>query len=276
MSERSPAAGLGMTGLLLRLAGLVAAAVLAVGLQASERANGPHDLYGYRLHDSRNSPACDFQWLDLDRRGQALDLVAGRPGADDDDRAAVLALSQPFELFQTRVDSLVVSGNGYLAAAAGFQEDDGSDYSNRCGLPVRADNPRASLDRIFVYHDDLRPRPGAQIRQAHFSTCPRPGTGGGEPCTVIEWDGFERNAPLVSSRPLQMQAVLYHRSHAVVMQYASVDDSAGGQATIGLQGLGGRSARRASCDLPGQIGPRQALCFFDPRHRPEATLPVHP
>lgn len=276
MSGRADSSGQAVTGLLLRLGGLVLAAALAVGLQASELANGPRDTYGYRLHSSQDSMHCGFLWLELDGRGEVLELVPGHPEAAADDRAAVLKLRQPFELFQTQVDSLVVSGNGYMAAASGFSQDDGSDYSNRCGLPVRADNPQASLDRFFVYHDDLRPREGGKVRHAYFERCPRAGTRGAEACTVIEWDGFERNGPLHSSRPLRMQALLYHRTHAVVFQYASVDDSAGGWATIGLQGLGGRSARRVGCDLPGQVGARQAVCFFDPRHRPNAPVQIHP
>ncbi|KAA2285775.1 hypothetical protein [Arenimonas fontis] len=271
MNAPPNSAGNATTGLLLRLIGLVSAAVLAVGLQASELAKGLPGGNGYRLADNDRSTQCGFAWLDLDRQGHELELVAGHPGAAADDRAAMLRLRRPFELFQTRVDRLVVSGNGYLAAASDFAQDDGSDYGNRCGLPARADNARSSLDRIFVYHDDLRPRPGARVRHAFFEDCPRAGVAGSEACTVIEWDGFERNAPLASSRPLRMQAVLYHRSHAIVMQYASVDDSVGGQATIGLQGLGGRSANRASCDVPGRVADGRALCFFDPRYPPDAA-----
>ena len=62
---------------------------------------------------------------------------------------------------------------------------------------------------------------------------------------MVEWSGFERAGPLHSSQPLHAQAVLYHGSHEIALQYASVDDSRGGQATIGLQGFNGRAAREA-------------------------------
>lgn len=261
-------------GLLLRLVGLVLATLLALGLQARERANGPRDLYGYSQFDGPQPGACRFDYIELGADAKELALAPGHPRAAADDLAGVLELERHFEFYQEPREALVVSMNGYLAAARGLHEDDGSDYSNECGLPGRPDNPVAHPDRIYVYHDDLRPRDGAHLRHGHFPHCPRNGEAGAEEaCTVIEWDGFERAGPLASSRPLRMQAVLYHGSHAIVMQYASVDDSGGGQATVGLQGLGGRSARRASCDLPGRIGAGTSLCFFDPRYRQGTVRP---
>lgn len=261
-------------GLLLRLVGLVLATLLALGLQARERANGPRDLYGYSQFDGPQPGACHFDYVELGARARALALAPGHARAAADDQAGVLALAQPFEFYQEPREALVVSMNGYLAAARGLDEDDGSDYSNDCALPARPDNPVARPDRIYVYHDDLRPRAGARLRHAHYRQCPRRGEAGGdEACTVVEWDGFERTGPLASSRPLRMQAVLYHGSHAIVLQYASVDDSGGGQATVGLQGLDGRSARRASCDLPGRVEAGTSLCFFDPRFRQGTVRP---
>lgn len=264
---------LSVNGLLLQLLGLVLATAFALGLQARERANGPRDAYGYSVFDGPQPGACRFDYVDLDDAGRALAMQPGHGGAAADDAAAEIELARPFEFYQQPRKALVVSANGYLALS-GLSQDDGSDYANDCALPVAGDNPRAFPDRIFVYHDDLRPRTGARVRHAFFKRCPRAGeVGADEACTVVEWDGFERNAPLPSSRPLRMQAVLYHGSHAIVMQYASVDDSRGGQATIGLQGLGGRSARRASCDVPDRVGPGQSLCFFDPRHRQGSVAP---
>ena len=258
--------------LLLQLGGLLLAVLVAVGLQARERSQGPRDLYGYSVFDGPQPGACRFDYVDLDPRARALRLVPGHPKAAGDDTAAVVELARPFEFYQHAHKSLVVSANGYLAAAGSLAQDDGSDYSNHCTLPAVGNNPAAAPDRIFVYHDDLRPRTGARVRHAFYPQCPRRGeVGADEACTVVEWDGFERNGPLQSSQPLRMQAVLYHGSHSIVMQYASVDDSRGAQATIGLQGMEGRSARRASCDVPDRVGPGQSLCFFDPRYR-QGTL----
>jgi hypothetical protein len=249
------------------LAALLTAAALAVGLQAHEGVATGADLYRYTPARSGAAADCAYDYVELGAAGQTLRLTA-RPGAEADDGAAVLALQRPFELYQSARSTLVVSGNGYLAAAASLDEDDGSDFSNDCPIPERADNPQASQDRIYVYHDDLRPRRdgGGQVRQAFFERCPRPGAlGTPQPCTVVEWNGFERSGPLLSTQPLRAQAVLYHGSHEVALQYATLDDSRAASATVGLQGLGGRTASAAGCDTLDTVRARTAVCFFDPR-----------
>lgn len=257
------------TALLLKLFGLALAAAIAVGLQASERATDGADLYGYTLVESPLGPTCGYDYVDLGEDAEVLVLQPGHPAAASDDFAAVLPLAEPFELYQLPNEALVVSSNGYLAAAGSLAREDGADFSNDCSLPARADNAAAVQDRVYVYHDDLRPQAGGHIRHAYFPACPRAAASGAEePCTVVEWNRFERATALRSSQPLRAQAVLYHRSHAIALQYASVDDSRAAQATIGLQGLDGRTARVAGCDLPDRVKPRQAVCFFDPRHRP--------
>ena len=250
--------------LLLKLASLVLAAAVAVGLQARELANSP--AYDYALSDSSGDPRCGFDFIDLGPAGRPLAMAPANAAAGDD-RAAVLALAAPFEFYQEPALSLVASDNGYLAVADSLEREDGSDFSNDCGLPVRADNGAASQNRIYLYHDDLRPQAGAVVKQAYFGHCPRTSAmGAPEACTVVEWSGFEREAPLHSSQPLHAQAVLYHDSHEITLQYASVDDSLGGQATVGLQGFEGRAAREAGCNVARQVRPRQAVCFRDPRH----------
>jgi len=256
-------------GLLLKLLGLAAAAAMAVGLQASERASSHADLYGYSLSASLLGGTCGFDYVDLEAAGKKVALVRGHARAAEDDRAAVLSLARPFELYQSPTKALVVSENGYLAVADSLKVDDGSDFSNDCSLPARPDNPSATPNRIYVYHDDLRPRGDSSVRHAFFTSCPRRSAAGApEPCTVVEWNGFERTGPIPSTQPLQAQAVLYHGSHEIALQYASVDDSGAAQATVGLQGFDGRTARQASCNTRGRVAASQAICFHDPRHPP--------
>lgn len=266
------------TALVLKLLGLALAAAVAVGLQASERSSSHADLYGYTVSGSRTDDRCGFEYVELATLGAEVPLVRGHTRAAEDDRAGLVPLAKPFELYQSPVQALVVSENGYLAVADSLKVEDGSDFSNDCGLPARPDNPRASPNRIYVYHDDLRPRPGSSVRQAHFKACPRPAaTGATEACTVVEWNGYERTGPIPSSQPLRAQAVLYHESHEIALQYDSVDDSGAAQATVGLQGFDGRTARQASCNTSGRVAARQAICFHDPRSRPAgsggSTLP---
>jgi len=252
--------------LLFKLLGLALAAAVAVGLQASERASSHADLYGYTVSGSRMGDACGFDYVELAADGTEVVLVRGHARAAEDDRAGVIPLARPFEFYQSPARALVVSENGYLAVADSLKVEDGSDFSNDCSLPARPDNPSASPNRIYVYHDDLRPRPGSSVRQAHFQACPRASaTGAREACTVVEWNGYERTGPIPSSQPLRAQAVLYHDSHEIALQYDSVDDSNAAQATIGLQGFDGRTARQASCNTSGRIAARQAVCFHDPR-----------
>lgn len=259
--------------LLLQLGGLVLAAAIALGLQARERALQSENLYGYTVAASPAGGACGFDYIDLGDAGQPVTLVPGHDRADADDGAAVIPLVQPFEFYQLPVRSLVVSGNGYLAAADSLRAEDGSDFSNDCSLPAQADNPAAVQNRIYVYHDDLRPRAGGVVREAYFAACPRPSAGGSaEACTVVEWDGFERAGPVPSTQPLRAQAVLYHGSHEIALQYSSLDDSRAANATIGLQGFDGRTAREASCNQPRRAASRQAICFFDPRRPPASSL----
>ena len=250
----------------LQLAGLGCSVALAVGLQAHENTDsGASD--GYAATRSGTSPACDYRYIELGSDGRTLSLQP-RPGAEPDDGAATLALARPFPLFGTNHSALVVSANGYLAAAGSLRDEDGSDFGNDCPLPRKADNRAAVQDRIYVYHDDLRPRRdgGGQVRHAFFPSCPRVAASGRrEACTVVEWNGFERSGPLQSTQPLRAQAVLYHGSGASALQFASVDDSGGGSATIGLQGRDARVASTASCNEPEAVRPQQAVCFAGPR-----------
>ena len=147
--------------LLLKLASLVLAAAVAVGLQARELANS--HLYDYALSDSSGDPQCGFDYIDLGPTGRPLAMAPANAAAGDD-RAAVLALAAPFEFYQEPALSLVASDNGYLAVADSLEGEDGSDFSNDCGLPVRADNGAASQNRIYLYHDDLRPQAGAVVK----------------------------------------------------------------------------------------------------------------
>lgn len=271
-----PGKGRSSQPIIATLACLAFAAAFAVGLQARERANNANQLYGYKLLEGPASPSCSFEYINLASTASTVVLDRSRADAAIDDQAALVALVEPFELYQTPVGSLVVSGNGYLAAANSLHEEDGTDFSNDCGLPVRADNPAASQNRIYVYHDDLRPQRGAHVRQAHFTDCPRRSASGApESCTVIEWSRFERAEPIPSTRPLRMQAVMYHASQAIALQYDSVDDSQASQATIGLQGFDGRTATEAGCNRRKRVVPGQALCFFDPRHPPAEPTARH-
>ena len=110
--------------LLLKLASLVLAAAVAVGLQARERANSP--LYDYALSDSTGDPQCGFDFVDLGPSGLPLDMAPANAAAAGDDRAGVLALMEPFEFYQEPALSIVASDNGYLAITASTADNTSS------------------------------------------------------------------------------------------------------------------------------------------------------
>lgn len=250
---------------------LLVAAALAVGLQAHEGMQSGDDLYRYSVARSSASSDCPYDYVEMGAAARTLSLRTSE-GAEADDGGAVLALRQPFEFYQTPQRALVVSANGYLAAASALEDDDGGDFSNDCPLPARVADLPAAQERIYVYHDDLRPRRdgGGQVREAFFRRCPRTGAQGrAEPCTVVEWNGFERSGPLLSTQPLRAQAVLYHGSQEIALQYATLDDSRAASATIGLQGFGARAGRSVGCNALDTVREQAAVCFFDPRHPPQ-------
>ena len=249
-----------------RLGLLMALALAAPALVDARDVPTTRDIYGYSQMDSAGDH-CPHTYIDMTSATPLL-LVPGHGSAAVDDRAAQITLDEDFELYSLPSSQWVVSANGYMALAGSFAEDDGSDFSNDCPLPALPDNPAASQDRIYVYHDDLQPRIGSVVRQAHFASCPRPADTqlADQSCSVVEWVDFDRRAA-PGGTPITAQVVLYHATHEIVLQYASVDASFGSSATVGVQGFDSRSGKTATCNVPGAVQPAQSICLFDPRHR---------
>ena len=103
--------------LLLQLAAIILAIVIALGLQAREQAMTSEDLYGYAVAESADGASCVFDYVQLGAAGRQVALARGHARAE---------------------------------------AEDGSDFSNDCGLPSRADNPVATQNRIHDDHDDSR------------------------------------------------------------------------------------------------------------------------
>lgn len=240
--------------------GLAAAAALA---DPPREAPAQLDAYGYAV--AAAAPACPYQPVDM-TSAPALALSAAEGAADaSDEGAAVLDLAAPFELYGGAVPRLMVSSNGYLAAAAGAEADDGGDFSNDCPLPAAPDHVGASSARIYAYHDDLAGPAGA-VRSSYFTTCPRPAaSGAAEACTVVAWTGWGR---VGGAGALSFQAVLYHTSFEIALQYLALDASAGGSASIGAQDATATSAAVWSCNGSRALAAGSAVCLFDPRYPP--------
>ena len=264
--RRSALAALGAL-LVLAGAGLATAAVRPPAEPAT-------DAFGHAAWWAP-SASCTLSWVDLTASGAPLTPVAAGAGAPaDDDGAALLTLAAPLWLYDTTVTALAVSTNGLLADASAGGSESGADFSNDCPLPAVPEPGRGAEGRILALHDELEIAPGGGLWTAHFEHCPRPSEAlGDEPCTVVEWRDMR---PAGSSDPaFSFQAVLYHASAEIVLQYGAGVPA--GSATIGLQADGAREAVVASCDQPALSPAGDAVCFYDPRFPadgPSADLAV--
>jgi hypothetical protein len=217
------------------------------------------DHYGYEAYDS-STASCSASFVDIGDSGTPLVLQPSGAEAALDDGAAVVFLTEAFELYGRSVTSLVASTNGYLALVDSLDLDSGGDFSNDCPLPAIPEPGPAASGRILVLHDDLdgATGPGAMLSQ-YFATCPRPSeTLGAEPCTVIQWDTW--STP--SGGAFDVQAVLYHSSFEVAIQYRGTPPAA---ASIGIQDFDARTGLSPTCDGATLAAGPAAVCFFEPR-----------
>jgi uncharacterized repeat protein (TIGR01451 family) len=241
--------------------------LLAFGPAAAQRPPEapPSDAYGYVLVDHSHAD-CAFQFVDISGGGDAVSFVAASTSPADDDGGAVVALTEPFELYGVPLSRLVMSSNGYVAAADSLAAEDGGDFSNDALLPALPDNPGApgapgAPARIYAYHDELSGvASGGTAQTLYHASCPRASEAlGDEPCTVLQWSGWSL---LAGGDPFDVQALLYHRSRQLVLQLRpGIDPLDGG--TVGVQNAAGDSAAQyfPAASLVGDT----AVCIFDPR-----------
>jgi ABC-type amino acid transport substrate-binding protein len=246
------------------LAVLAALAALPVQAGAPREAPAAPDAWGYTARTSPD-PACPFQYVDLALGGTALTLVAAVDGVPaGDDGGAELALAAPFEFYGESATTLVASSNGYLAPGAGLADEDGGHWRSDCPLPAIPDNGRARFARILALAGDLAQGSSGQLLAEHFAQCPRPSaTGLAEPCTIVQWRNWTR---LGQSDSLDFQAVLYHVSWQVALQYQALPALPG--YTVGVQDGGARSALAVACGAAPPVPAASAVCLFDPRFQP--------
>jgi hypothetical protein len=248
--------------LIASLAFLAASTVMA-----QTRSSGNLDTYGYSVADS-SALTCPAQFVDIASQGDLLALSSTDNGVPaSDDGGAAITLSAPFELYGAALSNLVVSSNGYLAAAGSLDEEDGRDFSNDCPMPAVPDNPHAQAKRIAVYHDELDGSSSSgTIRSNYFAVCPRPAaSGSSEACTVVQWENWRK---VGDATPLRFQAILYHASFEISLQFHDVDASQGNSASVGLQDPAAGTAAVYGCNGSQPIAAAHAVCFFDPRFTP--------
>jgi uncharacterized repeat protein (TIGR01451 family) len=239
------------------------AALLASPAQGQLRPEGPTipDSYGYSLHDQGDAE-CSFSFVDISGTGTPLSFTPSGAGPSADDGGALLTLVVPFELYGQSVPSLVVSTNGYLAAASSLAEEAGGDFSNDEALPAVPDNAPGVPARILVLHEDLSGVGfGGVVYEQHFAACPRASEAlpDGEACTIVQWSDWSADG---GAEPFDLQAVLYHGSFQIVLQLQP-GSAALPEGTIGIQNA---TATVASWYRPAPpIAASVAICLFEPR-----------
>lgn len=245
---------------------LVASAMLLATSAGAQRTPSiAVDRHGYTFVDS-TSLQCPTHAIDMSGANELTLVAAGGDYSARDEGAAVIALSAPFQLFGNPLSALVASSNGYLAAADSLDAENGADYRSACPLPAIGVNGPATQARIFVYHDDLSGDAGnGSVRSQYFAMCPRPSDSGAiEACTVVDWSDWGK----VGTSGLSMQAVLYHQSWEIALQYTALDPSAGASATVGVQDPAQEWGVAARCGGANPIPAPGAICLFDPRFPP--------
>ncbi|MEO5560938.1 MAG: hypothetical protein ABIO49_13495 [Dokdonella sp.] len=251
---------------ILRRLAPVAAAMLAMAPAIAQRIASPAvDRYGYTFIDS-TSLQCPTHAIDMGGANELTLVAASGDYSARDEGATVVALSAPFQLFGNPLSALVASSNGYLAATDNLGAENGADYRSACPLPAIGVNGPATQARIFVYHDDLSGDTGnGSVRSQYFAMCPRPSDSGAiEACTVVDWSNWGK----VGTSGLSMQAVLYHQSWEIALQYISLDASSGANATVGVQDPAQDWGVAARCGGANPIPAPGAICLFDPRFPP--------
>ncbi len=239
-------------------------APLHAGIAHAQRTVSPTtDAYGYQFSDSV-SGQCPAQPIAMGGAAALGLIAAGSDYPARDEGAGVVVLAAPFQLFGVPLSALVASSNGYLAAADSVAAENGADYASACPLPAIGANGPAAQMRILVYHDDLSGESGnGSIHSGYFANCPRPSDSGiTEACTVVDWNNWGK--PGTSG--LSMQAVLYHQTWEIVLQYQSLDPSAGATATVGVQDPAHAWGAAARCGGALPIPAPGAICIFDPRY----------
>jgi uncharacterized repeat protein (TIGR01451 family) len=238
-------------------------ASLSVGAGTRPPAPLSPDEFGYRAFD-QNDVECEFDFVDIQVGGTALNFTASGIEPALDDGGAIVALSEPFEFYGETLSSLVVSSNGYVAVAASLSSEDGGDFSNDAVLPAIPDNVVGVPARVLPYHDELSGfESGGVAYQQHFVECPRPSEAlGTEACTIVQWTDW---AELGGGNPFDAQVVLYHLSFEVALQLRP-GTSTLASGTMGIQNRIATSGLQYRPDEP--VSDDTAICLFEPRFPP--------
>jgi len=230
---------------------------------AQLRPNTPSiDGFGHAVYDQEDAE-CGFAFVDISTTGTPVTFTPSGAAPGDDDGGAAIALTLPFELYGQPVTTVVMSSNGYVAAAPSLASESGGDFSNDA-LPAVPDQAPGVPGRVMAYHDDLSGFDTAGTAwHEHFAVCPRQSEAlGNEPCTVFQWTDWSFPG---GGDPFDLQAVIYHDTFEGVVQIRPGAGSLDG-GTIGIQDL--MATHGVEYHPESALTGDTAVCIFEPRFPP--------
>ena len=203
---------------------------------------GGPDAFGYTF-----DTGVPFQMIDISGTGALV--VSG-----DDVSSGPIAIPEPFNIYGTDFNSLVMASNGYISTDG---TDTGPDLSNDCPLPVPPST--GGGDRLYPLHDDLVTNTGYY---QYFDSCPRPSDLGGDlGCHVFFWDDATHFGGAV---PFDVEVILYNESNQQVYMVGPGNPETGSGSTTGLQNLGATIGLTVACNTGGSIPDNFAVAIIHP------------
>ena len=231
-----------------------------VGSIASGKASGGPDSFGYTWTDSSEN-TCDFDFVNISDTGTAITFNPSSAFPPNDDGASSqIPMQGTFDYYGAKLDSLILSSNGYLATDA----DSGGDWENECPLPqtptIPGDSQILSDGRLAAYHDDLIT---GSAHWQYFASCPRdPDLGAAAGCQIFQWSDVSYfDNPLAS---FDFQALLYDTTNEIVFQYPAGNPDLGASGTSAIQNQTASDGLTYTCNTFGSIADDSAVCFTHP------------
>ncbi len=226
------------------------------GTASGQRSALFEDAFGYAGFEGPDG-RCLFQAIDISGAGKILTLAQSgvEPASDEGVAAEILVVW--FTFYDNTFTDVAVSSNGYVA----FGQDDGRDFSNDCPIPAVPGNDQTSPARVMALHDDLDGE-NSSILMDYFAVCPRQsGTRADGACSVFQWQdwGYAYREGTVT-----FQAILYHESGTIVVQYLQAPVEPALSATLGIQNGTSDSAVQMACDATVDLTRSRAVCFYRP------------
>lgn len=215
---------------------------------------------------------CERTFIDISTTGTELTIVDSNPNdafPAQDEGAAAVNLSQPFDLYGRSISSLYLSTNGFISTNP---SESGFDFDNDCpipALPNNSGNGSTTSARIIPMHSDLITQ---HIYHQHFATCPREsGSAQAQSCDVFMYsdvDLFDQSNSTVEH--FNFEAILYPEINLWVYQYDGTGFNPAAS-TIGIQNDNATDGVAFACNTADSINTQEAVCIYHKDNQAQAS-----